>query len=353
MTRQLPMPALRDKILAHLDWTDWGPLDLSTQLDLLRVYEVVLNRFGRPDESTVKRLIGRLGPYYPSPIRELNAELCLLLIYLQAPDAAAKTVALLEQAPTQEEQIHYAEALRTLKAGWTHELQQRYFTWIASSVQFKGGNSLRGFMANIRRSAIANLSDSDKAALKPILDAKPVASARLAPTADRPLVKEWTLDELAPTLETGLKGRDFDRGRVLFAAAKCFACHRYNDEGGGQGPDLSGVAGRFSTHDLLESIIVPSKTISDQYESVTVATTDGRVITGRIVNLNGDNLMINPDMFDPNNMVNVPRSKIDEMRRSPVSMMPLGLLNTLKKDEILDLFAYLLSRGDRRSPMFH
>ncbi len=118
------------------------------------------------------------------------------------------------------------------------------------------------------------------------------------------------------------------------------------------GPELTGVAGRFSTRDLLESIVVPSKTISDQYESVTVATNDGRVITGRIVNLNGDNLMINPDMLDPNHMVNVPRRQIDEIKRSPVSMMPVGLLNTLKKDEILDLFAYLLSRGDRSSPMF-
>jgi hypothetical protein len=85
---------------------------------------------------------------------------------------------------------------------------------------------------------------------------------------------------------------------------------------------------------------------------VTVATTDGRVITGRIVNLQGDNLMINPDMFDPNNMVRVPRSQIEEIKRSPISMMPLGLLNTLKKDEVLDLFAYLLSRGDRQNPMF-
>jgi putative heme-binding domain-containing protein len=347
-----PNTALRDQILAVLDRTAWDQVNVAGQLDLLRVYEVVLNRFGRPDDSTVKRLIGRLDPYYPSRVRELNTELCQLLVYLQAPDAAAKTVALLAQAPTQEEQIHYAQALRTLKAGWTPALRQTYFTWIANSGQFKGGNSLRGFMANIRRSAIANLSDSEKAALKPILDAKPVAAAPSAPLADRPLVKEWMLDELAPALETGLKDRDYDRGRVLFAAAKCFACHRYNDEGGGLGPDLSGVAGRFSARDLLESIVVPSKTISDQYEAVTVATTDGRVITGRIVNLHGDNLMINPDMFDPNNMVNVSRSHIEEIKRSPISLMPLGLLNTLKKDEVLDLFAYLLSRGDRQNPMF-
>ncbi len=57
-------------------------------------------------------------------------------------------------------------------------------------------------------------------------------------------------------------------------------------------------------------------------------------------------------MLDPNKMVSVPRSHIEEIKRSPVSMMPVGLLNTLKKEEVLDLFAYLLSRGDRQNPMF-
>ena len=192
-----------------------------------------------------------------------------------------------------------------------------------------------------------------KAELKPILEADPWRRPGGRRRSTGRSSRNGRSTSWCRPSRRACKDRDFDRGRSLFAAAKCFACHRYNDEGGGLGPDLSGVAGRFSTRDLLESIIVPSKTISDQYESVTVATTDGRVITGRIVNLNGDNLMINPDMLDPNNMVNVPRSQIEEMKRSPVSMMPVGLLNTLKKDEILDLFAYLLSRGDRQSPMFH
>ena len=155
-----------------------------------------------------------------------------------------------------------------------------------------------------------------------------------------------------PVVEKGLKGRDFDRGRSLFAAANCFACHRYDNEGGSVGPDLTSVSGRFSPRDLLESIVLPSKTISDQYGAVTIATIDGRVITGRIVNLNGDNLMINTDMLDPNAMTNVNRNQIEETKPSPVSMMPEGLLNTLTQDEVLDLMAYLLSRGDRQSPMF-
>ncbi|HEX3450641.1 MAG TPA: c-type cytochrome, partial [Isosphaeraceae bacterium] len=343
---------LRDQILLALDKLTWETLSRDQQLDLLRVYEVVLNRYGRPDESRQKKLIDRFDPYYPSRDRELNAELSQLLIYLEAPDAAAKTVALLEQAPTQEEQIHYAQALRSLKGGWTPATRKAYFSWFVKASQYKGGNSLRGFMANMKRSAVANLSEADKAELKPILDAKPASVASTSALPDHPFVKEWTMDELVPAVGGGLTDRDYDRGRALFASTKCFACHRCNDEGGGVGPDLTGIAGRFNTKDLLESIVVPSKTISDQYESVTIATSDGRVITGRIVNLHGDNLAINPDMLDPNNMVNVPRSQIEEIKRSPVSMMPLGLLNTLHKDEVLDLVAYLLSRGDRQSPMF-
>ena len=195
-----------------------------------------------------------------------------MLVYLQAPDAAAKTVALLGRAPTQEEQLEYARALRVLKAGWTPALRDAFFSWFPKAARFKGGNSLTGFIANIRRDAMANLDEAEKARLKPILEARPAPTASAAAGPERKFVKKWTLDELVPMVENGLKGRDFDRGRTMFAAAKCFACHRFDNEGGGVGPDLSGIAGRFSTRDLLESIVVPSKAISDQYEAVIIAT---------------------------------------------------------------------------------
>src|SRR5207253_1574182 len=98
----------------------------------------------------------------------------------------------------------------------------------------------------------------------------------------RPFVKEWKVDELAPVVTNGLAKRDFDRGRRLFGEANCFACHRFDNEGGAQGPDLTVVSGRFSVRDLLESIIEPSKEISDQYAAVTITTTDGKAVTGRI-----------------------------------------------------------------------
>ena len=276
------------------------------------------------------------------------------MVYLNAPSVAAKTMTLIEAAPTQEEQIDLARALRTLKVGWSPELRKAYFSWIARAAELKGGPSLAGFLRQIRESALATLSESEKADLKSILEAPPkpkTASTVAGPS--RNFVKSWNVDELAPIVEAGLKQkRDFDKGRTLFAAANCFSCHRFDNEGAAVGPDLTAVSGRFSPRDLLESIILPSKVISDQYEAVMISTNDGKVVTGRIMNLHNDVMTINTDMLDPSAQVNVNRANIDEIRPSPTSMMPEGLLSTLDKEEILDLVAYLLSRGDRESKLF-
>lgn len=348
-----PDPKLRDQILAALGRLEWKTLTESQKLDLLRVYTVVLNRFGRPDDSGVAKLIERFDTIYPASARPLNIELANLLVYLQSPTAAAKTVALLDKAPTQEEQIEYARALRVLTNGWTPELRKQYFQWFVKAAQYRGGNSFGGFMKQIETGALASAPESERPALLAILEAKKSAARVPANATNRSFVKAWTVGDLAPLVEAGLTNRDYDRGRTLFGEAKCFNCHRFNNEGGGAGPDLSGVAGRFSVRDLLESIVEPSKTISDQYEAINIATKDGRVITGRIVNLNGEELSINPDMLYPYQMIGVKRRDIEEIQKSPVSMMPADLLNTLDDSEILDLMAYLLSRGARDNAMFH
>ena len=161
------------------------------------------------------------------------------------------------------------------------------------------------------------------------------------------------MDDLAKALETGLKtGRDFDRGRKLFASAKCFACHRYDNEGCAQGPDLTGISGRFNVRDLLESIVEPSKEVSDQYAAVVITLKNGKEITGRIVNETKDALTILLDPEDSTKVVEVKKSKVEELKPSLVSVMPQGALKTLNENELLDLLAYLLSRGDPRHPMF-
>ena len=133
------------------------------------------------------------------------------------------------------------------------------------------------------------------------------------------------------------------------AAANCFSCHRYDNEGAAVGPDLTAVSGRFSPRDLLESIILPSKVISDQYEAVVVSTTDGKVVTGRIMNLHNDVMTINTDMLDPNAITQVNRNQVEATKPSTVSMMPEGLLTPWSDHDIRDLVSYL--RGPVQVPL--
>jgi putative heme-binding domain-containing protein len=346
----VPGAAIKGPILDALGRIDWAKLTNPQRLDLLRVYAVLFNRLGWPDRAARDRVIQRFDPLFPAQTGELNAMLCELLVYLEAPGVAGKALRLMAAAPTQEEQMEYAKSLRALATGWTAAQRQEYFSWYLKAAHYKGGASFQGFLDIMKRDAVASLTAKEKEELRPVLEAKPAAPE--VAVKPRPFVKSWTVAELAPKVEAGLKDRDFDRGRRLFGEANCFSCHRFDNEGGAQGPDLTAAAGRFNVRDLLESIIEPSKEISDQYAAVTMELADGRFITGRIVNLNGDSFSVMTNMLDPNGLTNVNRKLVLSTEKSPVSMMPAGLLDTFKEDEILDLMAYLLSRGDRRSAMF-
>jgi putative heme-binding domain-containing protein len=123
-------------------------------------------------------------------------------------------------------------------------------------------------------------------------------------------------------------------------------------QGGIQGPDLTSAGGRFSVKDLLVATIEPSKEISDQYQASQFLLEDDTVIVGRVANLNGDNLMIQTNMLDPGNFTNLKRQDIVEVRQSQVSPMPSGLLDTLSKEEIIDLLAYLRAGGNPKHSLY-
>ncbi len=162
----------------------------------------------------------------------------------------------------------------------------------------------------------------------------------------------WTLEQLSGEARTHMKGRDFDKGRQLFGAAACFACHRFGNEGGMTGPDLTGAGGRYSPHDLLDQIINPSKEINEQFVPSVLTKESGETVTGVVVNLAGDSVTINTDPADPNQRISVDRKQVKSIEPSKVSPMPPGLLNMLTKDEIFDLVAYVLSGGNREHSAF-
>ncbi len=70
------------------------------------------------------------------------------------------------------------------------------------------------------------------------------------------------------------------RGALVITKARCLDCHKFGDKGIGLGPDLTTVNSRFRPAEIIESIVLPSKMISDQYKSVTLATQDGKIYRG-------------------------------------------------------------------------
>ncbi|MFK5921823.1 MAG: DUF1080 domain-containing protein [Verrucomicrobiota bacterium] len=347
--------AVRDQILTAMLKLDWASLSHDQQLTYVRLVEIVLHRFGNPDQATVAALIAKLDPAFPAASFDLNWLLCETLVYLQAPNAAAKGMALIESASGQEQQLEYARSLRMLKAGWTPELRRRQLQWFLKAANFKGGASFDKFIEFIRNDSLATFTEAEKKQHATLIAKKAVRKSAIE-NAGAIFVgrtpKVWTLDELSAAAAKGMKNRNFENGRKMFAASACFACHRFGNAGGMTGPDLTGAGGRYSAHDLLDQILNPSKEINEQFAPIVVTKLNGEVASGVVVNLSGDNVTLNTDLSDPNQRVNIDRKQVKSIEVSKVSPMPPMLLSMLKQEEILDLIAYVLSGGDQKNAMF-
>jgi len=347
--------ARREALLSAWAKVDFNRLDAARQLTHLRVLEIVLNRFGAPDQAGVKTLIAKLDPLFPAATREANWLLCETLVFLQAPRVAAKTIALMQAAPTQEEQIEYARSLRMLKAGWTTATRTAYFEWLLKAVNYRGGASFDKFIEFVRTDAVATLTTEENVTLANLLARKAERKSVVENLGDiftGRTPTQWTLDDLSAASKNGMRRRSYETGRKMFGAAACFACHRFGNEGGMTGPDLTGAGGRYSPHDLLDQIINPSKEINEQFVPSVLTKNNGETVVGVVTNLQGDTVTITTDPSEPNTLTRVDRKEVKSIEPSKISPMPPGLLNMLTKDEVLDLLAYVLSSGDPKHAMF-
>jgi putative heme-binding domain-containing protein len=113
------------------------------------------------------------------------------------------------------------------------------------------------------------------------------------------------------------------------------------------------VKNKFDANYLLESIIEPSKVISDQYSSKIVALEDGRQITGLVIPKDGK-VEIYPvqetaEALEP---IIVDADEIEQMKDSSTSQMPAAMLDSLNAEEVRDLIAYLLSSGNPKAKVY-
>jgi putative heme-binding domain-containing protein len=273
--------SLQQPILAALNKIDFKALKGIDRVTLIRDYMLAFTRLGEPDAATKAELIAKLNPLFPTNDTGLNRDLAEVLVYLGDAGIVTKAAPLVNDSPTQEEQIDYARILRFAKTGWTKELRADYFRWFLRAANYKGGASFDLFIGEIKKDALSTMTEEEKLGIKDVLDLKPEAKAPSFTVKPMQFVKAWTMGDLEKSLGVGLEGnRNFQNGRNMFGAATCFACHRFNNEGGAIGPDLTSVAGKYSPRDLLEHILEPSKEISDQYGSTVFTLNDGSTVVG-------------------------------------------------------------------------
>jgi putative heme-binding domain-containing protein len=241
--------------------------------------------------------------------------------------------------------------LRNATAGWTPELRKSFFSWFAKSAEWKGGNSFAKFLINMKTDALANVSDpAEKTALEELSKAKPVVASNLVMPKGPGRV--YTIDDVVALAKDGLKGRNFENGKAMYATTQCATCHHFNNEGGNIGPDLTGAANRYSVRDLAESIIDPSKVISDQYAFQEITLKDGSLVIGRVIGEENGKFLVMTNPFAPDATAQVPVANVASRRDYGVSPMPPGLINMLNPDELLDLVAYLFSAGNPKHKAF-
>ncbi len=173
------------------------------------------------------------------------------------------------------------------------------------------------------------------------------AEAQQMLTASQPkTVQEWKFSDFenVPLNRPAEPATDM-RGMTAFVKAKCNQCHVVAGHGVNLGPDLLESVKKLRGQKLLQQIIEPSSEMNEKFRNTQFITTEGRVVIGVIVKEDDKAYHIATNLLNPKSLTVLPKKQVDEMIVSKVSPMPVGLVNVLTQDEILDLHAFLESGG--------
>lgn len=187
---------------------------------------------------------------------------------------------------------------------------------------------------HLQRLTTQNLGTNAQAWAAWVRKTYPELAARLS-AADGVDVDGWNKRLATITWSAGKAAR----GRDVFVKASCAACHSGSQA---LGPDLHGVAARFSRRNLFTAVLQPSLDISPRYRTTLVTTADDKVYQGIVIYEAVDSLIL---QTGPVTTVRLVNTQITARRVTDTSLMPCGLLDTLSDQEIADLYAYLKTLG--------
>lgn len=191
----------------------------------------------------------------------------------------------------------------------------------------------------IRRLLVAGATFSITVAMVAAVGIAPAARQVVAeePMPGSQMTRQQVIDKLASDAP-GTKV-SAARGKELYESV-CAGCHIFGETGTAVGPDLTTLASRFGRREVLDSILWPSRTISDQYAVTVFEMTDGSFESGVVIRETGNAVAIkNGDHLETPLVIALARVK--ERTESTVSLMPENLVAAYTLDDIDSLVTYV------------
>lgn len=169
--------------------------------------------------------------------------------------------------------------------------------------------------------------------------------ARLEATRTPTVHHEWTMKEFSDIGQrvsgATINAPAVTRGRMVFLKAQCLQCHSVSGFGANLGPDLTESVKKFQGDKLLQHIMQPALEIHPKYQTSQFLLDSGKVVVGNIIQEDKDTIHVATNLLSPQTLTIIQRSEIEEQQPSKTSAMPVGLLNTLTREEIVDLLHFL------------
>lgn len=137
-------------------------------------------------------------------------------------------------------------------------------------------------------------------------------------------------------------GGDPALGKKVFfekTQLSCVRCHKINDVGGEVGPNLSKLGNTKDAKYLLEAVVAPNAKIAENFKTIIIQTTDGKILSGILRTETDDELVL---MNANGEIIKVPQDDI-EGEKDGLSSMPADLMKNLNERELRDLVAFLKS----------
>jgi putative heme-binding domain-containing protein len=276
---------------------------------------------------------------FPVGASDADRELAQLLAFLGDPAATPKLYDAFVKEPSRVEQIWLVYCLRCCKEGFTPPMRLALARWLDRAIeQWSGGHSFEGYLRYLRGDVDKLLTEDERATLAAEAAAKPAAKGVATAASDQ---EPRDLDQVTTFVERTRDAarRSLPEGARLFIKS-CASCHQIAGRGKSVGPELTTAAGRFRVCDLLETIVVPSRTISDQYRATNFFLKDGDIVSGIPTLDDGRRVIVVESTGLPRELAS---DSIESRRVATKSLMPEGLLDGMTLEEVSDLVAFVLA----------